>query len=267
MTQALFYRDGDAYVPTELSGGPWSPSHLHGGPPTGLLAYVASGHAPKFQLARLSVDLLRPIPRAPLQTRSEVVRSGQRLRVVATSLYAEGKEVARATALFLAPQNVVVPGHARYAAVAPPLDTNAPRGSLNTIARWPGSKATPPGLHTTAETVLVDGVEGRGAGCVWMRLPVPLVEGEPLTPTLQAATLADFGNGVGQLRLDEDAGCINADVNLFLHRAPADGWLGIEAQSRMESHGRGLVETQLYDRHGPVGRVVQTILAMPVYRG
>lgn len=30
MAEALFLRDGEAYVPTENASGPWSPDYLHG---------------------------------------------------------------------------------------------------------------------------------------------------------------------------------------------------------------------------------------------
>src|SRR5699024_3162783 len=129
-----------------------------------------------------------------------------------------------------------------------------------------GSVFTPEGLHTTVDVRLIDGVQGRGEGRVWMRLPVPVVADETCSPTVQAATLADFGNGVAQLRVANDVGCINADVTLYLTRAPTDDWIGFDAHARMGDNGNGLVETRLYDRLGLFGRVVQATLAMPVYK-
>jgi hypothetical protein len=269
MTQALFHRQGDAYLPTELAGSPWSPDHLHGGPPAGLLAHgfeLQAGSA-EFQLARLSVDLLRPVPRAPLRMSVEVVRAGRRMRLLSGSLWSEGVEAVRATALFLEQREIEVPEHARFRASPPPCPPDAPVGSLSEIARWEGKPGSPPGLHTTAEARRVAGVRGQGSGTVWMRLPVPVVAGVPLTPLVRVATLADFGNGVGQLRLAEDIGCINADITLHLHRLPLGEWLGLEAHSRMEPSGIGLVETVLYDETGAVGRVSQATLAMPVFGG
>ncbi len=40
MTEALFQRDGDLYVPTPACGSPWSPGLLHGGPVVGLMAHT-----------------------------------------------------------------------------------------------------------------------------------------------------------------------------------------------------------------------------------
>ncbi|MEQ9507608.1 MAG: thioesterase family protein, partial [Alloalcanivorax xenomutans] len=89
----------------------------------------------------------------------------------------------------------------------------------------------------------------------------------PCSTVVQAATLSDFGNGVGQLKVAPDIGTINADISLYLHRDPRGDWLGLDAVSRMEDNGNGLVETTLFDEHGPVGRVLQATLAMPVYAG
>jgi len=270
MTEALFVRDGDAFVPTPLAGSPWSPSVLHGGPPTGLLAFVleAASDTANLRLARLTVDLLRPVPSAPLTVRVETIRSGRRLQLLGASLLADGVEVSRATALFLERREVAVPDYGRFGDERLP----APDGrAVDTLANLAGGgKGSPSGLkglHTTAEACLIDGVAGRGAGRMWMRLPVAVVAGEPVSPAVQTATLSDFGNGVGQLRLAPDVGCINADISLHLHRTPQPGWLGLDARSRMQPDGVGLVETLLYDELGLVGRVTQSTLAMPVYNG
>ena len=103
MDEALFIRDGAAYVPTASAGGPWSPSHLHGGSPTGLLALLMERASADtgLRLSRLTVDLLRPVPSAPLSAEISVVRAGRRLRILQGSLLADGKEVCRARGVFL----------------------------------------------------------------------------------------------------------------------------------------------------------------------
>jgi len=40
MTEVLFQRDGDLYLPTPASGSPWGPEQLHGGPVVGLMAHA-----------------------------------------------------------------------------------------------------------------------------------------------------------------------------------------------------------------------------------
>ena len=41
--EAFFVRDGNKFVPTELTRGPWDPKAQHGGPPAALLASVLEG--------------------------------------------------------------------------------------------------------------------------------------------------------------------------------------------------------------------------------
>jgi hypothetical protein len=269
MSDALFLRDGDTYLPTELAGGPWNPQHLHGGPPAGLLAHVleaAVGNS-GMRLGRLTVDLLRPVPRAPLRVDVTTIRAGRRIQLLGASLLADGVEVCRASGLFLERQELDVPEFARFPDQQLPSRQGLPVSTLADIASFFGGRHNVlVGLHTTAEACWIDGIKGEGIGRAWMRLPVPVVAGEPASPTVQVATLSDFGNGVGQLRVTPDIGCINADISLYLHRPPRGEWLGLHAVGKMEDNGGGLAETMLYDDFGPIGRVVQATLAMPVYR-
>lgn len=110
--------------------------------------------------------------------------------------------------------------------------------------------------------MVIEGVDGSGQGVAWLKLPLPLVQGVETSPTVMAATLCDFGNGVGQLNLSSELGCINTDVTLYLHRSPVGEWLGLDARSRMQGTGVGLVETTLFDRQGPVGKILQAIITM-----
>lgn len=265
MSDALFLRDGDLFIPTELSGGPWSSKHLHGGPPTGLLAQVmeAAADSSAMRLSRLTVDLLRPVPRAPLRVSVKMVRAGRRLQLLAGSIFADDVEVCRASALYLERSEVEVPEYGQFKDAPMPARDES---SILTLADLSGSKRKPgslTGLHTTADACLVDGAGGRGKGRAWMRLPVPVIAGETSSNTVQIATLADFGNGVGQLRLNENTGSINSDITLYLHRVPVGPWLGLDSRSRMEPNGTGLSETTLHDDRGPIGLVVQATLVMP----
>ncbi|MBA1148002.1 thioesterase family protein [Ectothiorhodospiraceae bacterium WFHF3C12] len=267
MASALFLHQDDHYVPTEAAGGPWSPDLLHGGPPTGLLAHCMDQIAdPDKRLARLTVDLLRPVPSSPLAVSVETIRTGARLELLAATLTHEGRAVCRGTALFVAEAETEVPEHGRFPARRLPEPAPGPTLSLAQAAGWENEQ-TLPGLHTTAEVRPIEGARGRGHGRVWMRLPVPVVAGEAATPAICAATLADFGNGVGQLRLNERTGSINADVSLHLHRLPTGEWIGFDAASRMQPRGVGMAETLLYDHEGLIGRVTQTLMAMPLYGG
>ncbi|MDO6442241.1 MULTISPECIES: thioesterase family protein [unclassified Marinobacter] len=263
MSEALFLRDKELYVPTPECCSPWSPQHLHGGPVVGLMAHAVeqasdSGH---LNLTRLTVDLLRPAPNSPLAISTRLVRGGKRLQIMEASLLAGDTEVARASALFLENNPVSVPEYGRF----PEPEFDPPSGpveeNISEAAGWQ-NQYSPEGLHSTAKAVVIDGVNGKGHGIAWMKLPMPLVQGVQMSPSVMAATLCDFGNGVGQLNLDSETGCINADVTLYLHRSPVGEWLGLDARSRMQNTGVGLVETTLFDSQGPVGKILQAIISM-----
>ncbi|WP_290650736.1 thioesterase family protein [Aquisalimonas sp.] len=262
MSDALFLCDQDRYIPTNRSLGPWSLEYLHGGPVVGLMAHAMQNALgpTDLRLARLTVDLLRPVPQQPLTVATRTIRPGRRLQLLEARLLADDTEVSHASALYLEQALVDVPSRGRFQGngLQPPVDETA--NSLSEASGW-GSRYTPEGFHTTAQAVVLDGVQGDGYGCVWMRLPLPLVHGAQTSPSVMAATLCDFGNGVGQLNLGRNRGCINADVTLYLHRPPIGKWLGLEAHSHMETNGMGLVETTLFDAQGPIGRVLQGTIA------
>src|ERR1700742_3980790 len=73
----------DAWQPGALARGPWDPRAQHGGAPCALLAHVAEQAAPGpgWQLARLTVELVKPVPIALLRTRAQVQSSRATVRV------------------------------------------------------------------------------------------------------------------------------------------------------------------------------------------
>ena len=81
MADALFTRDGDRVLPSTLAASAWGPDVLHGGPVAVLVASAAEQALPDpaLQPARLTVDLFRAVPRAPLTTHVELIRTGRRI--------------------------------------------------------------------------------------------------------------------------------------------------------------------------------------------
>ncbi len=259
MTQAVFQRDGERFAPTAAAGGPWSHETLHGGAACGLLARAIERAAPDpaFALARLTVDLFRAIPRAPLRVQVEPVRAGRRVHAVAASLFADGVEISRASALLLRRDERAAAG----ADLGPPPPGPAGIATTRLVADRPAG--FPSGFHTSVECRWVS-YGGEAPPCVWMRLPLPLVAGEETTPLVHAAALSDFGNALasfGARAAGRDAGYINADVTLYLARMPAPGWIALEAERQSEQAGVGFVEVALHDAQGRFGRVAQARLA------
>src|SRR5579864_3034611 len=98
---ALFDREGDRFVPTELSRGPWSPDALHGGPVAALVARASETHPSDHAMfvARMTVELMRPVPLEVLTVRTTLLRPGRMVQLVGTTIAAGDTEVVRAVSL------------------------------------------------------------------------------------------------------------------------------------------------------------------------
>ena len=56
--QALFVREGDWFVPTAFTTGPWRPDAMHGGPPSSLIGLaIQSALEAGQRVARINIDL------------------------------------------------------------------------------------------------------------------------------------------------------------------------------------------------------------------
>jgi len=255
---ALFYVDGETIVPTVLSRGPWYPGTLHGGPPCALLAWALERHdpGPASFVARLTVDLLRPVPLAPMQLEVRTSRPGRKVQWLEGALLAEGVEVARATALRLRPADGEVDVHVADVVAVPPLpETLEPYifELVRDVGYWTANDLRP--------------VEGSfavpGPGSAWLRLLCPVVAGEELTPLQRVAAAADFGSGVGHPVATAGGGAINPDVTITVHRDLVGEWVGLESRGWAHDDGVGMVESLICDRSGTLGRAVQTLLLRP----
>ncbi len=259
---SIFVRDGESFTGTELAASPWGPGLLHGGPPAGLLARAIerSRATPDLFVARLTIDLFRPVPMGPLEIRTEVVRAGRRIQVSEAGIIADGVEVARATGLMLLPGEVTLPPGDRWKPETPIGPAGLPTTGLSGRVDVPMRTARP-GFHTTIEARRAGGGPGTGRHTSWIRIPFPLIEGEETTPLERAAATADFGNGLSGLNTGDGVGFINADITVHLHRAPVGEWIGLDARSIHHAHGLGLIESRLYDEQGPFGLSTQALIA------
>jgi hypothetical protein len=258
MSDAIFRCDGDRFVAGELARGPWSPEAQHGGAPAALLARIVErfdGGAAMF-VSRLTIELLRPVPIAPLAVRTRFARPGRKVQLVEASLFSGDSEVARCTALRIRRGETPLPADLRRA--APP----APAGGLASLPPW-AAHVDYRAFHSAAvEHRFVAGSFDRpGPATDWIRLRVPLVEGEETTPLSRVAAAADFGNGVSWvLNRTDGYSFINPDLTIYLHRHPVGEWVCLEATTEVQPHGVGLAESLLYDEQGPIGRAAQSLL-------
>jgi hypothetical protein len=98
---AIFEKDGDLLIPTVLAKGPWYANSLHGSSMMGLMARAAEQHPSDIPrlVSRLTVDMMRAAPMAPLRTETEIVRSGKNVEFLDVRLFAGAELFIRATAM------------------------------------------------------------------------------------------------------------------------------------------------------------------------
>src|SRR5262249_17406534 len=87
----VYRLDGATAIASDLSSGPWGRMQ-HGSAPAALIAHVAEAmpSALPMRVARLTIDLMRPVPIAPLTIKTEVLRDGRKIRLLRIDLLAEG---------------------------------------------------------------------------------------------------------------------------------------------------------------------------------
>src|SRR3954462_2323281 len=112
---SLFERvDEGLVLPTELARGPWNPGALHGGPVAAVIAQAVEeviDDGVDWFVARLTVDIERPVPLEPLAIDTVVSRPGRKVSIVdaTVTLAATGMVLARARALRIRSANIAMP--------------------------------------------------------------------------------------------------------------------------------------------------------------
>jgi hypothetical protein len=250
--------EGGAWLPTDAARGPWSPDALHGGPVAALLAGAAEeagGTDVAWQPARLTVELLRPVPVEPLGVSATVVRPGRKVQMVDAALRtADGTTVATARLLQIREAPTDVEPTTRDVAPPPGPDTV---GESPTFALAPGEAFH---SHGVEHRFVAGAFMEPGPATDWIRLRVPVVPDEAPSPLQRTAAAADFGNGISRVSDFETLLFINPDLTIHLHRAPVGEWVCLDAVTWMEDRGLALAESRLYDQHGPIGRALQSLL-------
>ncbi len=261
-SDAVFVReDANSWRASELSRGPWDPRAQHGGAPCGLLAHIAESavEGEGWQLARLTVELIRPVPVDSLSS-SVNVEAGRTTARVEITLMAQGKPVAKAHALLVRTQAVVPPEETLQRPLAPALSMPAPSDCTAPL-RIPGLPDVRSFYYTATESRVAAGdAAAPGPAAAWFRLRVPLVAGAANSPAMRAAAAADFGNGLSWVLPAERFNFANADLSLQLARQPVGEWVGLDAVTTIAPDGSGCAFSQLHDERGRFGFATQTLL-------
>jgi hypothetical protein len=260
MDEAVFIdRGGGRFVASELARGPWDEGAQHGGAPAALLmrALERLPAGDGLLLARVTYELLRPVPLGELAVEASVVRPGRRVQLLEASISIPGgTEVMRARALRV---------HAARARAARFDDDPPPPPPDYADESQP--PFVPPHRPIFApdaiEVRVVAGALGSGARTAWFRLRVALVAGEQPTPLQRLAAAADFGNGISSVLDWSQWLFINPDLTLYIERPPVGEWICLDARTRIAAGGVGAAESTLYDERDRVGRAMQALLVAP----
>jgi Thioesterase-like superfamily len=245
-----------AFAASPATAGPWSAQAQHGGPPSALAARAIELHEPDEgqRLARVAVDILRPVPVGKVTVRARIVRPGRRVALVEAIMEADGQEVLRARGWRLAVKGLEgLPGAEGLAEIPPqaplPAFFDGRTGGYLSAIDW---RFLSGGNFDATERARV-----------WARPRIPLVPGEEPSPMCRALLIADSGSGVSAVLDPARFLFINVDLTVVLQRDPAGEWLLLDAATTIGDHGTGLAETIVSDRRRGCGRALQTLLVAP----
>jgi Thioesterase-like superfamily len=252
--EAIFRVDGNDVVTSRFAAGPWDPSMQHGSPPAALVVWAAERipTAVPMRIARVTVDLMRPVPVAPLTIESEVLREGRKIQLCAVRLLAGGAIVVGATVLKIKVQVHELPPEAATL----PVELPGPDQSRVEPADFSSSPFVT-GMSLRA-------ARGRfgapGPGAIWYRVDRPIVLGSPVSQAMRAMAAADFCNGTSPVLDFREWTFLNADLTVNFAREPAGDWILLDAESWIGPDGAGLSMARLADERGYFGRAIQSLV-------
>lgn len=244
------------YRATAATAGPWSAESQHGGPPSALAARELQCHEPDegMRLARISVDILRPVPTGELAVLTRTVRPGKRVALLEAVITAGGQDVLVARGWRIASSTA-----------APVVGKSRPVPALPAAGRpprFPGGHVD--GYLSAIEWRFAAGNFDEPGPCqVWARPRIPLLPGENTSPVCRTLLVADSGSGVSMVLDPTKYLFINVDLTVVVHRDPVGEFILLDAESTMGGTGTGMAETQLADTTGVFGTGIQTLLVAP----
>jgi hypothetical protein len=257
-TAALYWREDGHLVATEFTRGPWDEHAQHGGAPAALLmrALERLESPDGLVLARVTYELLRPVPIAAVELSAEVVRPGRRVQLLEAGLRTiDGTEVVRARALRVREARTVG-GDTGLGEVPPGPQAARPDDGFR-------PRFSPMFAPDAIDVRFVTGRFGGGEATAWFRLTREVVAGEAPSPLQRLAAAADFGNGISAPLSWDDHVFINPDLTVYIERPPTGEWICLESRTRVPPGGVGISESVLYDERGRVGRAIQSLFVAP----
>ena len=290
--ESAFYEPAgqDSYVATAATVGPWALDAQHGGPPSALAARALERHEPddRQRLARVAIDILRPVPVGKISIRTRTIRPGRRVTLIEAIMEADGQDVLHARGWRIERPAGAVPEIADGGPPAPvpaagdgfpPLPFRREQHGYLASIEWrfvpadSGELAMPGAIAEATDVTaeLADPPEPAMAQpasfaqvrSAWTRPRIPLLADEEPSPMSRALLVADSGSGVGAALPSTEFVFINIDLSVALPRDPVSEWLLLESATAVGADGTGLAMTRLSDPMGACGRAWQTLLVAP----
>jgi Thioesterase-like superfamily len=259
--EGFFHADGDDLIPTELADSPWG-AVLHGRLIGGLTARAAErarAQDPNLICARLTIDMFRSAPLAPMRASVRPIRAGRRIAVLEVTVEQDKGPIGQGKVVLLRrseqPWGTFRPAP-DWAAPAP--DQLGPPPSLANgrgLGRAEGHRWNPPW-----QAWPVRGPSSPLSDGVWIRDVYPLIAGEELTPLVRLAMAADLASPHTNSS-DRGLHFINADYTVYLGRVPQGEYVGIQPHGHISDRGVGVGQAVAHDVAGPVGFIATAAVA------
>lgn len=258
---AVFMEEDGFLLPTPLAGGPWYEDTQHGSAMMLMAALAAERHpaSEPCQITRLTVDMMKAAPLAPLESVVTTRKAGRHMDVLDIAIRSGGEECVRASALRFRLSDVPVAERLKFQGATPPLPEPIPFEFMAHLADKPG-------FHHAIE-LRID-VDSEPA-VLWVRLKRRILPTLAATPLLRVMLAADWTYSIPNIahrvatrqQFDRETFySINPDTTVNLHRSPVGEWIGIRAYPSFDDFGAGTVVGQIFDVHGAVGSSSQSIL-------
>ncbi len=225
------YRGGSA------TAGPWSAELQHGGPPNAL-AVNAAERAVRAQTGRtdlvplrLAADFVGPVPVGEVETSARVVRAARSAALVEVTMSGAGRECLLARVWFVRTADT--------AAIAPRLAPAVPVPDL------PAGLDVSFGYGASLEWRFVSGRMRRpGPAAAWVRSPMTLVAGRPMSGLSRVALVADSASGISSVLDWAEWSFLNVDLDIHLARPFAGEWVLMDATTQLgpERLGTGPID-------------------------
>lgn len=251
---AIFRIDGRRAITSPNAAGPWSPDMQHGSAPSGLVTWAAEAMPTPvpMHIARLTIDLMRPVPLAPLAIETEVLRQGRKIQLCEVRLKVRDVLVVRATVLKIRSEVQDLPPGIADA----PIDLPGPEQSRVEPADFSSS----PFVSGMSLRAARGGFAHPGSSAIWYRVDRPLVEGVPISQVMRAVVASDFSNATSVALDFRHWTFLNADLTISLSRQPVGDWILLDGDCNIGPDGAGLAMARLGDQHGYFGRAVQSLV-------